>query len=109
MSHLAELAAWPPDAHAQRTPWIVLPLAASPIIAVLLSAVLGAVTRSWLVGLANTALVILWVIWFWGASNYSTSDWLVWASIVALGLHTLVIAWFIVLTVFRRKRVRNEA
>jgi hypothetical protein len=103
------LAAWSPNAHAQRIPWIVLPLAASPIIAVLLSVVLGALARSWLVGLGNTALVVFWVVWFWVASNFSTSDWLVWASIVALGLHSLVVAWFIVLHLFRRVRARDVA
>ena len=104
---IGALAAWPPDAHAQRIPWIVLPLAASPIIAVLLSVGLGVATRSWLVGFGSTALVIFWVIWFWVASNHSTSDWLIWASIVALGLHSLAILWFIVLHMFRRRKARN--
>jgi hypothetical protein len=101
------LASWSPDAHAQRIPWIVVPLAASPVIAILLSGVLGIVTRSWLVGLANTSLVILWVAWFTAASNYSTSDLLIWASIAALGLHSLVMVWAIVLHAFRRARGRT--
>jgi uncharacterized membrane protein len=103
------LAFWPPDAHAQKIPWIVLPLAASPIVAVLLSVVLGVATKSWSVGLGNTALVIVWVVWFVAASNYSTSDLVVWASIVAVGLHSLVMVWFIVLHAFGRARVRHEA
>lgn len=39
------LAAWSPDTYAQKMPWTVLPLAASPIIALLLSLVLGAVAN----------------------------------------------------------------
>ena len=85
----------------------MLPLAAAPIIAVLLSVALGAVARSWLVGLGNTALVVFWVVWFWVASKYSASDWLVWASIVALGLHSLAVILFIVLHVFRRVTARD--
>lgn len=106
---IGALAAWPTDAHAQRIPWTVLPLAASPIIAVLLSVGLGVATGSWLVGLGSAALVIFWVIWFWAASNYSTSDWLIWASIVALGLHSLAMLWFIVRHMVRRMKARNVA
>lgn len=101
------LAAWTPDAHAQRIPWIVLPLAASPILAVLLCAALGVVTRSWSRGLGNTALVAVWVTWFWAASNYSDSDWLVWASVLALGLHSIAMAFAIGLRAFRRARGQN--
>jgi hypothetical protein len=43
-----------------------------------LSAVLGVVTKSWLVGVASTGLVTVCVAWFAGASKYSTSDLLVW-------------------------------
>ena len=105
----AVLLSWPPHAHAQRIPWTVLPLAASPVVAVLLALALGAATKSWLVGLGNTALVIFWVVWFWVASNSTTSDWLVWMSIAALGLHTLVMVWFIVLHILRRVRTRSGA
>lgn len=103
------LAFWPPDAHAHEIPWIVLPLAASPLVAVLLSTALGVVTKSWAIGLGNAVLVIVWVFWFAAASNYSTSDLLIWASIVALGLHALLMLWFIALHILRRGRTRNEA
>lgn len=102
-------AVWPLQAYAQKIPWIVLPLAASPLLAVCLSAVLGVMTKSWLVGLGNTALVILWVFWFVAASKFSTSDLLVWAPIGSLGLHSIVIVYLIVLRVVHRARVRNEA
>jgi hypothetical protein len=103
------LVSWPSYAHAQRIPWIVLPLAASPIVAILLSIALGAVTKRWVVGVGNTLLVSFWVIWFWTASNYSTSDWLVWASILALVLHSTVIVCLVAIHAFRRARKRNEA
>jgi len=103
------LAFLPLDAHAQRIPWSVLPLAASPVVAVILAAALGVVARSWSVGLTNAALVIVWAVWFVAAAKLSTSDLVIWASIVALGLHSLVMAWLIVLRTIRRVRVRNEA
>jgi hypothetical protein len=101
------LALWPLDAHAQKIPWIVLPLALSPILAIFLSAVLGVVTKSWLVGIASTGIVAAWVAWFAVASKYSTSDLLVWAPIVALGLHLIVMIPWIVLLVFRRARSKG--
>lgn len=103
------LAFWSPAAHAQKIPWIVLPLAASPVLAVLLSAALGIATKSWSVGLGNTALVMVWVVWFLAASSYSTYDLVVWASVLALGLHSFVMVCFIVLHAFRRANARREA
>jgi hypothetical protein len=105
----ATLALWPSVAHAQRIPWIVLPLAASPFVAVLLSAALGAATKSWRVGLGNAVLVIAWVFWFVAASQYSTSDLLVWSPIGALGLHSLAMLCLIVLYALRRLSARNKA
>ncbi|MGH7165815.1 MAG: hypothetical protein ACREIS_09870 [Nitrospiraceae bacterium] len=102
-------ALWPSDAYAQKVPWIVLPLAVSPVLALSLSVALGVVTRSWLVGLGSTGLVIVWVAWFAAASKYSTSDFMVWAPIVALGLHSIGMVWLIGLHVFRRARSRDEA
>jgi uncharacterized membrane protein len=85
------LAAWPADAFAQKVPWIVLPLAASPLVALLLCVALGVVARSWRAGLGHAALVLLWVGWFWAASNHSTSDALTWAPIAVLALHMLAL------------------
>ena len=103
------LAFLPLDAHAQRIPLTALWLAASPVMALILAAALGSVARSWSVGLANAALVIVWVVWFVAASKVSTVDLVIWASIVALGLHSLVMLCLIVLRTFRRVRVRREA
>lgn len=106
---MGTLAFLPLDAHAQEIPWIVLPLAASPIVAFLLAAALGVVAGSWSVGLGNAALVIVWVVWFVATSMHATADLVIWASIAALGLHSLVMLWLIVLRKIRRVRVRNDA
>ncbi len=97
------LAAWPADAFAQKVPWTVLPLAASPLVALLLCAVLGVVARSWRTGLGHAALVMLWIAWFWAASNHSTSDALTWAPIAVLALHMLAL---LVAIVHHRRRRR---
>ena len=98
----------PLDANAQKIPWIVLPLAVTPVVALLLSVALGVAKKSWLVGIVNTALVIVWVAWFAAASNYSTSDPLIWGSIVALGLHSLAMACLIALHAARRASVESR-
>jgi hypothetical protein len=100
---------FPSDAHAQKIPWIVLPLVASPIFALILATTLGVTAKRWSVGLWNVGLVIIWVIWFLAASRYSTSDLVIWASLVALAVHSLIMLWLIALHVFRRMGVRNEA
>ncbi len=100
----SSIALWSLDAHAQKLPWIVLPLAASPVIAVVLSVALGVAARSWRVGLANVALVIVWVSGFVAASSTSDSDLMAWAPIVALGLHALVMVGLLV----RRVRARRD-
>ena len=100
----AALASWPTHAWAQKIPWIVLPLAASPLLALLLSAFVGVLTKSWRVGLGNAALVAGWVAWFVATSHYSTADLPIWASMVALGVHTLAMAGFVAWRVLRRLR-----
>ena len=97
------LASWPPHAWAQKIPWIVLPLAASPLLALLLSAFVGVLTKSWRVGLGNAVLVAGWVAWFVATSHYSTADLPIWASMVALGVHTLAMAGFVAWRALRRR------
>jgi hypothetical protein len=97
------------DAYAQEIPLIVLPLAASPIVAIILSAVLGAMTRSWRIALGSTGLTILWVVWFTGASMYVTSDLIIWAPIAGLGLHLVALLCFIVMRAVRRMKAHNVA
>lgn len=98
------LALWPPHAYAQKIPWIVLPLAASPLVALALSAAVGVLAKNWRAGLGNAALVAGWVAWFVATSHYSTADLPIWASMVALGVHTLAMAGFIAWRVLRRLR-----
>jgi len=101
------LALSPLDAHAQKVPWVVLPLAASPLLAMLLAVALGVAARSWTVGLKNAGLVVVWVVWFFLASKYVPSDPVIWASIAALGLHCLVMIFLLLRRAFRRARGRS--
>jgi len=97
----------PLDAQAQKVPWIVLPLAASPLVAVLLAVILGVATRNWFIGLSNTGLVFVWVAWFFVASKYVPSDTVIWSSIAALGLHCLAMLFLIVRHALMRARRRR--
>ncbi|MGD8476787.1 MAG: hypothetical protein PVH05_13860 [Burkholderiales bacterium] len=103
------LAFMPSDAYAQKVPWIVLPLIASPVVAIALAVIFGIVARSWLIALKNIALVIGWVVWFLAASEFPAPDLVIWASIAALGFHSLIMLWLIMLYAFRRARRRHEA
>jgi fructose-specific phosphotransferase system IIC component len=102
------VALWSSDAHAQKIPWIVLPLAAAPFIAVVFSVVLGFATKSWIVGLGNTGLVFVWGGWFVAASKYSDSDLIVWGAIAALGVHLLVMVSLLVQHAICRARMRRD-
>jgi hypothetical protein len=94
---------WPPQAHAQRIPDIVVVLAAMPLLAVILAVALGIVTRSWRTGAVHLGLTVLWVLWFVLAAKHLTSDWANWAPIVALAIHLLAMACLIVWTGLRRR------
>ena len=78
---MGTLAIIPSDASAQKVPWMVLPLIVSPVVAALLAAALGVSAKSWSVGLKNTGLVTVWVVWFLAASEFPAPDLVIWACI----------------------------
>lgn len=96
----------PLPAHAQRIPTMALVLAALPLVAMILAAAVGIAMRSWPAGLLHAALVALWVAWFVLASNYVRSDLVIWASIGALVLHSLLMVGLIARRLLRRARPR---
>lgn len=95
---------WPPEAHAQRIPDIVVVLAAMPLLAVILAVVLGIVARSWRTGAVHFGLTVVWVVWFVLAAKHLTSDWANWAPIGALAIHLLAMACLIAWCGLRRRR-----
>ncbi|HEV8554082.1 MAG TPA: hypothetical protein VGR65_11975 [Casimicrobiaceae bacterium] len=99
---------WSSDAHAQKIPWIVVPLAVAPIIAVVFSVALGLATKSWMVGLGNTGLVFVWGVGLWPhPSTPNRTSWF--GAIAALGLHLLVMVSLVVQHAIRRARIRGGA
>ena len=100
---------WPLDVRAQEIPTIVVVLAAAPLLAIVLSIVLGTMAKSWSIGLGNLGLVGLWIAWFAAASFYLTSDLMTWAPIAALAIHVVAIVCLIVLRALRRERTRHDA
>jgi hypothetical protein len=97
------------QAQAQRIPTIVIALGLMPLLAAILAIVLGILNRSWLVGVANAALVALWVAWFVAAAMYSKSDLMNWAPIGVLGLHVVTMGCLIGLHAFRRRGAGDDA
>jgi glucose-6-phosphate-specific signal transduction histidine kinase len=98
---------WPMPAHAQRIPTLAIVLALMPLLGVILSIMLGALKRSWLVGLGNLGLVALWVAWFVAAAQFSKSDLMNWAPIGVSGFHLVGMLFLIGLHAFHRLRGRR--
>lgn len=100
---------WPMHAYAQRIPDLVLILGLMPVLALILSIVLGALKRSWLVALGNLGFAALCVAWFVAAAQLSKSDLMNWAPIGVLGLHLVVMLFLIGLHPFRRRKAGGDA
>jgi hypothetical protein len=95
------------QAHGIRPIWVVGAL--SPIAVLLLTVVLGWLTRSVRLGAIHAALVIVWVVLFWLASSFVTSDYLIWTPLALFVLHTVVIVVLILRHALARNRSNGRA
>jgi hypothetical protein len=86
---------WTAEAHAQRIPEFVAGLVLSPAILIVLSIVFAIVTKSWRLGLTSILVVVFWVTWFILASLLVASDTIIWAPIIGLGTHLVVLVVFL--------------
>ena len=92
-----------PSAHAQHVPAAIAIAAVSPILFLLLAAVLGWMERSLLSGLVHTGLIVLWLASFAVLSNAVTIDWLVWTPVVLYGIQCCWIVTRLVTILVRRR------
>ena len=92
----------PAVAHAQHVSPVIAALAVSPIVVLLLTAVLGFASRSWLVGIAHAALVLLWILMFAIASYWVENDYVIWAPLVLFGAHAVALVVLIARGLLRR-------
>ena len=88
-------------------PWMAA-AALSPLVAIVLAIALGFVTRSAIKGSVHALLIILWVILFWLASNYATSDAIIWTPLIVYAGHVLVLFVLVIAHVVARIRAKTS-
>jgi hypothetical protein len=93
----------PDRAYAQEIPPLIGALALSPILVMLLALVLGIVARSWRVGAAHAALVVVWLLLFGIASYWVENDYVIWTPLALYALHALIMLALIVQRLIRRR------
>jgi hypothetical protein len=89
-------------AHAQYIPPVIVALALSPILVLLLAVVLGAVSRSWLVGLKHAGLVLIWILLFGVTSYWVENDYVIWTPLALYVLHAVIMLILIARCLWRR-------
>ncbi len=98
----AALAALPLPAYAQYIPpWLVAAVL-SPLLVLVLCAVLGIVARSLRAWLLHSGLVILWVALFVIAAQLVENDYVIWTPIVLYLAHAVLVVGLIVAAIGRR-------
>lgn len=112
-AHLLMAAAalgWATPAHAQSVPVFVIYLAASPLLLLVLSILLGVVTRHWKWTLRSLLLGALWILWFLLASYFIESDALIWAPIIGIWAQSvLLLVWILWSLISRLWAPRRDA
>ena len=78
--------------------------ALSPLLVLVLTAVLGVVVRSWKAGASHAALIVVWIVLFGIASYYVENDYIIWTPLAIYILHSLLIIGLIAVGIVRRKR-----
>lgn len=97
----------PASAQAQYVPPALIAAALSPILVLILCAVLGWLRRSLRTGMIHAGLVLLWVVLFSFASYYVRNDYVIWTPLAAYILHSLLL---LILTVVETtRRITNRA
>jgi hypothetical protein len=101
---------WAGAAHAQAVPVFVLYLAASPLVLLVLSILLGVVTRHWKWALRSLVLGAIWILWFLLASYFIESDALIWAPLYGMWAQSVVLAvWNLWGLISRLRALRRDA
>jgi hypothetical protein len=96
-------------AHAHGIPIWMFVAAASPLFVLILVALYGWLARTVRTALVHAVLLVVWVAWFWLASNYQevtllglSTDYVIWAALVLYVLHALMLVGLVINHLFRR-------
>lgn len=95
----------PGTAQAQQVPTSLAMVALSPLVVVVLAALLGMVARSWRVGILNISLLVTWVVAFLFLVQHFQSDYriyIIWIPIIVYAFHTLLILILLIIHIAKR-------
>jgi hypothetical protein len=96
------LGSLPSPAHAQYIPpWVVVG-ALSPVLVILLAAILGLLVKSVRIGALHAALVLLWIVLFSVASYFVENDSVIWTPLVLYLLHFVLLGILIAVQIAKR-------
>ena len=105
----AVLGAASAPAHAHGVPVWMFVAAASPLLVLILVLLYGWIARKARAALVHAALVVVWVTWFWLASNYHEvtllgipTDYVIWAALFLYTAHALVLVGLVITQLIRR-------
>ena len=103
-------------AHAHGVPVWMFVAAVSPVFVLILVALYGWLARTSRRAFVHAVLVVIWVTWFWLASNHNevrllgvSTDYVIWAALVLYLLHALLIVSLLIIHLFRRLKARTQA
>jgi intracellular septation protein A len=96
------LVSFPVAAHAQYIPPWLVAAALSPIVVLLLCAILGWLRHSARLGARHAVLVLAWVVLFSLAAYFVENDYVIWTPLTLYLLHTLLLVGLIVAQVAKR-------
>jgi hypothetical protein len=103
------LAGLPLTAHAQHIPpWVVVG-ALSPIVVLLLCALLGWLARSARLAALHAAMVLTWVVLFSLASRFVENDYVIWTPLALYLLHAALLTILVVVRLARRMTGGGDA
>ena len=103
-------------AHAHGVPVWMFVAAASPLFVLILVALYGWLARTMRAALVHAVLVVVWVTWFWLASNHNevtllgfSTDYVIWGAFILYLLHALMLVGLVIIHLFRRLKPTTEA
>jgi hypothetical protein len=82
------------QAHGIHPVWIAAVL--SPVAVMLLTVILGWLSRSVRLGAIHAMLIVLWVVLFWLASYLVTNDYLIWTPLALYLIHATIIILLVI-------------
>jgi hypothetical protein len=112
---LLGLASAPANAQHGVPVWLFVAMA-SPLLVLILVAIYGWLAKAMRASVVHSALLVVWTVWFWLASNHNevtllgiSTDYVIWTALALYLLHTILIVILVFIHASRRIRLRTAA